>query len=464
MSTAVADTQVSVAQAFDVSNGALSLPGKGERPASCGTWYPREFCDECGEPHFGESRCLNRSCPECYVLWSRDRAASITRRLAAARHVGLWNQTEERRCDVAEHVVDECEECGPRRCGDVGAHGHRVGECPRCEEYRCPDHDPEHMVEECSECGPVPVEPSGPGLDKRAVHGVVSAPEGAVTTFEEVDDGFRKVYEIAEEHGIRGGVVLFHPWRVKQKWKAKWGEETNGGRDGPKLWAWVREYEGDWRQLVEWSPHWHILGLSDDIEPGKDRADGWVVKNVRAESEGEGSALTPFYLDGESEPWDGAAREGYEDMVRTARYLLSHVGFDPEKSVDSIRWYGELHSINFNPDPTRDDRELESPLSTVEWEAIEDMVLRVTGREAPGEEGEGRPGFECENCGSSSSSSIFRAGGALMDQGWCDRIGREQQRKLEAAFEWAIGDRLPPPGLKNPQSEEAAREAFAELL
>jgi hypothetical protein len=51
-----------------------------------------------------------------------------------------------------------------------------------------------------------------------------------------------------------------------------------------------------------------------------------------------------------------------------------------------------------------------------------------------------------------------------MDKSWCERIGREQQRRLSAAFEWAIGERQPPPGLKRPTTEQEAREAFESVL
>jgi len=51
-----------------------------------------------------------------------------------------------------------------------------------------------------------------------------------------------------------------------------------------------------------------------------------------------------------------------------------------------------------------------------------------------------------------------------MDKSWTERIGRRQQKRLAAAFEWAIDDRQPPPGLKNPRSEEEALEAFEAVL
>jgi hypothetical protein len=35
---------------------------------------------------------------------------------------------------------------------------------------------------------------------------------------------------------------------------------------------------------------------------------------------------------------------------------------------------------------------------------------------------------------------------------------------LNTAFQWAIGEIKPPPGLKNPTSEADAREAFEHLL
>ena len=52
----------------------------------------------------------------------------------------------------------------------------------------------------------------------------------------------------------------------------------------------------------------------------------------------------------------------------------------------------------------------------------------------------------------------------VIDKSWTERIGRRQQQRLAAAFEWAIGDRQPPPGLKNPRSEEEALEAFEAVL
>lgn len=62
-----------------------TIPGMGERPESCGRWYPDGFCDD-GHYQLGRSRCNNRSCPDCWPLYTRKRSEKVARRLGAARH------------------------------------------------------------------------------------------------------------------------------------------------------------------------------------------------------------------------------------------------------------------------------------------------------------------------------------------------------------------------------------------
>lgn len=351
----------------------MTLPGMGEPGAGCGEWYPREFCNECGEPHFGVSRCEQRGCPSCWGPWARRRSEKITRRLGAARYA---------------------------------AEG---------------------------------------GLSKRAVHAVVSPPEGSMRTLSDVQQGFRDAYQLAKEKGVRGGVAIFHGFRVTDEGQslyegAKERGEWDPGTDG-RLWSFVRSHERGWRDLAHWSPHWHILGLSRDFEADDpDEQDGWVARRIRS--------LKPFRL---TEP------EGYQDMVGASMYLLSHATFESDSSKDCIRWFGDLATTVFSPEEELS----EGSLSVVE------RMAREAAQSGP-ERGEGTPGEEegeeCENCGSTSRSPIWEAGYALQDPGWCNQIGREQQRKLSAAFEWAIGERVPPPGLRRPTTEEQAREAFEAIL
>ena len=111
-------------------------------------------------------------------------------------------------------------------------------------------------------------------------------------------------------------------------------------------------------------------------------------------------------------------------------YLLSHATFESDSSSSCVRWFGELATTQFSPE-----NELtEGELGTVERKAAE-----AAGAGAVDGEGSGR--CECAECGSASFLSIWEAGAALMDKSWTERIGRRQQQRLAAAFEWAIGDR-----------------------
>jgi hypothetical protein len=349
----------------------MTLPGKGEEGSKCGEWYPREFCAECGEPHFGMNRCMNRDCPECWLAWRRDRAVGITRRLSALRQLG-------------------------------------------------------------------------DGIERRAVHAVFSPPEGEVTTLREVGDGFRDAYDLAREKGVRGGVAVFHGFRVKEDVKEAWRALDDAGRVEDGLWKWVREHERDWRDLTYWSPHYHVLGVCEDFEADDpDAQDGWVARRIRSM---ESHRLT--------DP------DGYEDLAGAALYLLSHATYESGTAKDCVRWFGAASTATFQPESAL------SPgtLATVERYAEEACAAPVPDDE----EGEGVGSEEeeepCERCGADARQPIWDAGLALQDRAWCEEIGPEAQERLRVAFEWAIGEALPPPGLQRPTSEEEAREALEALM
>lgn len=293
------------------------------------------------------------------------------------------------------------------------------------------------------------------GLDKRAVHAVVSAPEGSIRSLTDVSQGFRDAYALAQDKGVRGGVAIFHGYRVTDRGKEAFRDAKRSGdwdedRDG-KLWSFVRSREkrverglaaGTWRDLTYWSPHWHILGLARDFEADDpDAQDGWVARRVRS--------LRPFKL---------TETDGYEDMVGVSRYLLSHGTFESDTSKDCVRWFGQLATTKFSPEEELS----EGTLSVIERKARE--IAGASDDRGDGDDVEDDEPEPCDVCGSTSRSPIWDAGSALMDKGWCDRIGREQQRRLTAAFEWAIGERQPPPGLKRPRTESEAVESLEALL
>jgi uncharacterized Zn finger protein (UPF0148 family) len=112
-----------------LAGSAFTIPGMGERPESCGAWYPREVCDSCGEPIFRESHCGLRKCPKCWFEWVQDTAEEIVYRIQAYRwaqpdgverrvvhamfspdqdHDGKWTirETEDVRKDSYERATD----------------------------------------------------------------------------------------------------------------------------------------------------------------------------------------------------------------------------------------------------------------------------------------------------------------------------------------------------------------------
>jgi hypothetical protein len=273
---------------------------------------------------------------------------------------------------------------------------------------------------------------------KRAVHAVASPPEGEIRTLTDVQQGFRDAYDLAQKRGVRGGVCIFHGFRVREAVKREFrAEDPDCG-----IWAWIRGREEDWRTMTYWSPHFHVLGLARDVEADTgDSGDVWRFRRIRS--------LERFSLTGE---------DGYDDMAGATRYLLSHLTFEGDASTDSVRWFGSLATASFSPSEALS----EGALSAIERKAAE----VVGGGDGRGDEADDEQGEDCEcgECGACSMAPIWEAGSALMDKSWCERIGREQQRRLSAAFEWAIGERQPPPGLKRPTTEQEAREAFESVL
>lgn len=276
------------------------------------------------------------------------------------------------------------------------------------------------------------------GIDRRVMHVAVSAPQGEIKTLTQWYDGYREAYELAQRQGIRGGVVIGHGYRVRDEIQERYRRED----PDLSMWRWLQqELPASWRDYTYWSPHYHVIGLCRDLAEDKpEQQDGWTVRRIRS-------------LDSYTHISD---EEGIEDMIRVSRYILDHATFETDTSKDCVRWFGDLATTNFRADEV---------LSEGSRAAIDRHVERlVGGGDDRGDGPAGEDDRECDECGGSSFSSIFDAGAALQDRGWCDQIGREQQRRLNAAFEWMIGERIPPPGARKPTSKSDAKETLELIL
>lgn len=345
----------------------FTIPGMGDRPESCGRWYPESFCSD-GHVNLGVSRCQNRDCPDCYGAYSRVRSTKVCRRLGAYRYA------------------------------------------------------------------------AAAPADKRTVHVAVSPPEGEIQTKQQWYRCLKEAYQLAKEKGVRGGVAVPHGYRVLEEVKRTYrAEDPDVG-----MWAWIRENRTHWRDQVRWRPHVHIIGVARYHELGEnspDEDDGWVFERLRT--------LKPFEL---REP------EGYDDLIGTTRYILSHGTYEPAESKQMLRWFGELAPAGFSPEEALQEEVLEE---------LEQRAEAIAGSGLdPDEDREGAgEKEECDRDGCEHDvAPIWEAGEALQNKNFCKSIGEQREKELRAAFRWAIGEALPPPGLKNPRTKADAEEALQSLL
>lgn len=277
------------------------------------------------------------------------------------------------------------------------------------------------------------------GLDRRTIHAVVSPPEDSINTIEAFYQGRAEANDIAKDHGIRGGVVVAHGYRVLEDVKEQYrAEDPDIG-----MWLWLRRNEIPWKEQVYWSPHYHVIGLARDVEPGGEDRDGeWIFENIRS-----------------LKPYEGLRdREGTKAMVGAVRYLLSHATYPAEENRQSVTWYGDLHGTNFNP---------EEELSGGAWSVIQRITEEVTGSRRPEDEEDGHQEEDENECpvdGCEGRTHDIWGARMFLESPVAEDLTRDERERVRVAYEWTVGDRHPPPGMKRPQTTEQAREVLDHLL
>lgn len=76
---------------------------------------------------------------------------------------------------------------------------------------------------------------------------------------------------------------------------------------------------------------------------------------------------------------------------------------------------------------------------------------------------DGKRECDVEGC-HGSLAPVWSASDYLMDERWCEQVGPEQTAVLAVAFEWAIGEIRPPPGMMYPKTEREAKAVWEHLL
>lgn len=282
---------------------------------------------------------------------------------------------------------------------------------------------------------------------RQVAHAVVSPPDGDVMNERQYWDGRSKAAEIAKEKGFRGFAVVPHPYRGTDRAKRLYRQsEVSYG-----FWVWWRnDMDGD-EELVRWSPHYHIIGFTTpDMNQG-DESDEWVYNFITS-------------LDRFGGIHD---RDSHKDVYGTFRYLLSHTGYPGGSSKQVVTWCGELANSVFVEEATAD-YQIEKPsegVQSVILREIEEAVDVATEDDEDSEDGaEDRETDDMGKCPCDGCDGLLIDVFDVRRYLEYNRPPPEVAHRMTVAYEWRMGEVSPPPGMKRPETEEHAQEAFEAML
>jgi len=172
--------------------------------------------------------------------------------------------------------------------------------------------------------------------DQRAVHAMFSPPQADLQNSNAVEGWRAKATEIAEEHGIRSGMCVFHGFRVQPKVSQKFkslieGTEFDETATDVLLWEWIRR--DDWRKYATWGPHFHIVGLAREDEDAVDEYKG----------EGVFQRLREFDAYETSNNMTAVA-----EHRSVAKDIMDHASFKNSDALPPISWFGDLEGQSWS--------------------------------------------------------------------------------------------------------------------
>lgn len=169
-------------------------------------------------------------------------------------------------------------------------------------------------------------------------HWIISPPEDEITP--EMDqDAIHSIGKFwCRWIGIKGGTIVFHPWRILPDIKLRLSALIRrGARESEeeyekKFWQSIREDVlglGNWVDYVYWSPHYHVIGFGFTCDSANFyRLTGWMFKFIRNVSQ--------------KRQWDGQRMK--DDIAALTYYLLSHCAIVWGKKA--VIWYGCMTPTN----------------------------------------------------------------------------------------------------------------------
>lgn len=334
--------------------------------------------------------------------------------------------------------------CGVNRISHFSAKGDAVKYSPlSCKKIECPKCWPDwakHAVFELA----MKIEAWAHATKTRPYSCVFSvSPEKVKTwTWERVNMSlFRRGYRRAKNHaGIEGGVAIFHPYRIKKKWKKYF---RRAGESQVGMWKLIRARVRAGASLydyVDLGPHVHSI----------------VFGNPKAHSSKD--FLLAFKDDDE-----GAVQlKDYRAVVAFLFYLLSHTGVLTQlrsyasgvhvRRIHCIRTYGKLHNL----DPL-------TWLFPEEWARLAKKIAAAMKMEFHN----GQLSYPASPQGFETSDPhdwvpIYELYDYLKSDAWVSSLNPEQLRYFSVLAQYmTLNDRPPEPGELTPPPSVV--EEFAEV-
>lgn len=165
--------------------------------------------------------------------------------------------------------------------------------------------------------------------DVRLMHIIVSIPPENYANLKNIADIRilirKEIYPFLKTKNIYGGWMVFHPFRIIQNKKKELFDyfkiyDLDEKLGEFRLWKILTKIK-NWRDFVYWSPHFHLIGISDYVEEAK-TGDPFVFKRI-------------------------GDLNNVHDAFKCCMYILSHVGVYVKNNAElkflNIRWFGDVN-------------------------------------------------------------------------------------------------------------------------
>lgn len=284
-------------------------------------------------------------------------------------------------------------------------------------------------------------------------HAVVSPPDGDIETRRDLFESRSKAADIAMQKGFRGCAVVAHSHRASDLGKQLYQKDVERDDEGNPVvgfWVWLRanpEYPTE--ALIEWSPHFHVIGVTSPGMAEGTEADEWKYHVIR---------FNEYNLDGVAN-----SRKSHRELYTTFRYLASHILQPEDCERQRVTWHGALANSVFVEDAKEDwqyGKPSDGAISAIR-RRMDDIAEEAIERDDGDESGDSDDVGDCPvgDCGGDLISAWDI--NDFLDQA---NPPPDVVETMRVVRDWVGGEIELPPGLRNPRREADAKLALEKLV